>query len=274
MNHRPKTENVRPFGRPKLHLEIRAMGLEQQLRLDGKCAAITGAASGIGRAIAEAFADVGARLFLMDINGAALEAAAGALPGDVRTHEVDVTDPDAVNAAADVCGIADILINSAGIVVLHGALDVADEDWRRVMDVNVNGTFWPSRAFGAGMVDRGRGSIVNLGSMSGIIVNRPQTAASYMASKGAVHMLTKALATEWADKGVRVNALAPGYVATEMTLKMRDRPQLFNAWLGKTPMGRCGEVDEIASAALFLASDASSYVTGSVLSIDGGYTSW
>ena len=139
----------------------------------------------------------------------------------------------------------------------------------------MNGTFWPSRAFGAGMVSRGRGSIVNLGSMSGTIVNRPQTAASYMASKGAVHMLTKALATEWADKGVRVNALAPGYVATEMTLKIREaRPELFNAWLGCTRMGRCGDVDEIAAAALFLASDASAYVTGAVLSIDGGYTCW
>jgi len=251
------------------------MALEQQFRLDGKCAAITGAASGIGRAIANAFADVGARLFLMDINGAALDEAADALPGDVRTHEVNVADPDAVDAAAEACGGADILINSAGIAVLHGALDVADEDWRRVMDINVNGTFWPSRAFGAGMVSRGRGSIVNLGSMSGTIVNRPQTAASYMASKGAVHMLTKALATEWADKGVRVNALAPGYVATEMTLKIREaRPELFNAWLGCTPMGRCGDVDEIAAAALFLASDASAYVTGAVLSIDGGYTCW
>jgi NAD(P)-dependent dehydrogenase (short-subunit alcohol dehydrogenase family) len=96
-----------------------------------------------------------------------------------------------------------------------------------------------------------------------------------MASKGAVHMLTKALATEWADKGVRVNALAPGYVATDMTLKIRKaRPELFNAWLEYTPMGRCGEVDEIAAAALFLASDASAYVTGAILPIDGGYTCW
>lgn len=251
------------------------MALEQQFRLDGRCAAITGAASGIGRAIARAFADVGARLFLMDINGAALGDVAHTLPGDVRMYELDVTDPQAVNAAATACGDADILINSAGIAVLHGALDVADEDWRRVMDVNVNGTFWPSRAFGAGMVARRRGSIVNLGSMSGTIVNRPQAAASYQASKGAVHMLTKALATEWADKGVRVNALAPGYVATEMTLKIREaRPELFNAWVGYTPMGRCGDVDEIAAAALFLASDASAYVTGAVLSIDGGYTCW
>ena len=119
------------------------------------------------------------------------------------------------------------------------------------------------------MVERGSGSIVNLGSMSGIVVNRPQTASSYMASKGAVHMLTKALATEWADKGVRVNALAPGYVGTEMTLKMREQPVLFKAWHDHTPMGRLGEVEEIAIAALYLASGASSYVTGAILSIDG-----
>lgn len=250
------------------------MTIEKNFRLDGKCAAITGAASGIGWGIAQVFADAGAKLFLMDMNADGLDRVAADLPETVRTHVVDVTDPGAVNAAAEACGKADVLVNSAGIAVLHSALDVADEDWRRVMDINVNGTFWPSRAFGAGMVERGSGSIVNLGSMSGIVVNRPQTASSYMASKGAVHMLTKALATEWADKGVRVNALAPGYVGTEMTLKMREQPVLFKAWHDHTPMARLGEVEEIAMAALYLASDASSYVTGSILSIDGGYTSW
>jgi NAD(P)-dependent dehydrogenase (short-subunit alcohol dehydrogenase family) len=140
------------------------------------------------------------------------------------------------------------------------------------MDVNVNGTFWCCRAFGRHMIERGKGSIVNLGSMSGLIVNRPQTAPAYMASKGAVHKLTKALAAEWAKNGVRVNALAPGYVATDMTLKMRERPELFNVWLEMNPMGRLGETSEIAAAVLFLASPASSYVTGAILSIDGGYT--
>ena len=106
------------------------------------------------------------------------------------------------------------------------------------------------------MVAASKGSIVNMGSMSGLIVNRPQSAPSYMVSKGAVHMLTKALAVEWAKSGVRVNALAPGYVATEMTLKMRERPELFETWMDMTPMGRCGEPHEIASAILFLASPA------------------
>ena len=124
------------------------------------------------------------------------------------------------------------------------------------------------------MVERGQGSIVNLGSMSGLIVNRPQSAAAYIASKAAVHMLTKALACEWAGHGVRVNALAPGYIATDMTLAMRAQPQLFDTWMRMTPLHRCGEPSEVASAALFLASDASSYVTGSILSVDGGYTAW
>jgi NAD(P)-dependent dehydrogenase (short-subunit alcohol dehydrogenase family) len=171
-------------------------------------------------------------------------------------------------------GKVDILVNSAGIARLNSALDTPDEEWRQVMDINVNGVYWASRAFGRHMVARKKGSIVNLGSMSGLIVNRPQTAASYMVSKGAVHMMTKALAVEWAPMGVRVNALAPGYVATDMTLKMRDRPELFNVWMDMTPMARCGEPQEIASAILFLASPASSYVTGAILSIDGGYTAW
>src|SRR5690606_6628053 len=115
--------------------------------------------------------------------------------------------------------------NSAGIARLHSALDVTDEEWRLVMDINVNGTFWASRAFGRHMIEQGGGSIVNLGSMSGLIINRPQFASSYMASKGAVHMMTKALAVEWVDHGVRVNAVAPGYVGTEMTLKMREQPE-------------------------------------------------
>ena len=162
-----------------------------------------------------------------------------------------------------------------GIARITPALETPDDEWRLIMDINVNGVFWCSRAFGRHMVEARRGSIVNLGSMSGLIVNRPQSAAAaYVASKAAVHMMTKALACEWATAGVRVNALAPGYIATDMTLQMRARPDLFNTWLEMTPMGRCGEPAEVASAAVFLASDAASYITGTILSVDGGYTSW
>jgi len=191
---------------------------------------------------------------------------------------LDVTDPTAITKAADAIvaeqGKVDILVNTAGIARLNSAVETPDDEWRAVMDVNVNGVFWCCRAFGRHMIAQRSGSIVNLGSMSGLIVNRPQTAASYIASKGAVHMLTKALATEWAKSGVRVNAPAPGYVATEMTLKIRERPELFNVWLEMTPMGRIGEPSEIAAAIVFLASPASTYVTGAILSIDGGYTAW
>lgn len=252
-----------------------------KFRLTDHVAVVTGAASGIGLEVCRALGSAGARVVLIDRDPEGLERAesdlgARGVQGSTRT--VDVTDPKAVTAAADAIaaefGRIDVLVNSAGIARLNDALDTPDDEWREVFDVNVNGVFWASRAFGRHMVAQGSGSIVNLGSMSGTIINRPQHAASYMASKGAVHMLTKALAAEWADKGVRVNALAPGYVATEMTLKMRAKPELFDVWMDMTPMGRCGEPSEIAAAVLYLASPASSYVTGSILAIDGGYTVW
>lgn len=247
--------------------------------LTGKSAAITGGASGIGLEAARAIGTCGARLQLLDLDPDALEAARDKLAGegmDVSITVLDVTDPEAVarvaNAIKQRSGPVDILVNSAGIARLHSATDISDAEWRLVMDVNVNGTFWCCREFGRAMVEAGRGSIVNMGSMSGTIINRPQFASSYMASKGAVHQITRALAVEWAKTGVRVNALAPGYIGTEMTLEMRARPELFDVWLDMTPMGRCGEPAEVASVILFLASPASSYMTGTIVPVDGGYT--
>ena len=258
------------------------MGYRDLLDMTGTVSVVTGGASGIGFETARALAACGSTIVLLDQNEDSLVKAASALQtagtAASTAERLDVTDPDAVTRMADrLCdrfGSIDVLVNSAGIARLNTGLDTPDEEWRLVMDVNVNGTYWCCRAFGRHMIASGKGSIVNLGSMSGIIVNRPQTGPSYMASKGAVHQLTKALGTEWAKSGVRVNALAPGYVGTDMTLKMRERPELFNVWLDMTPMGRCGEPSEIAAAALFLASPASSYITVSILSIDGGYTAW
>ena len=257
------------------------MDYRNVLDVTGSTAVVTGGAGGLGFEAATALAQCGASVILADLDVEALSAALGRLKvsGAKATSVVlDVTDAQAVeNVAEDLVkahGKVDILINSAGIARLNSAVETPDAEWRQVMDVNVNGVFWCCRAFGRRMVERREGRIVNLGSMSGLIINRPQLAASYMASKGAVHMLTKALAVEWAKSGVRVNALAPGYIGTDMTLAMRARPELFNVWLDMTPMARLGEPSEIASAILYLASNASNYVTGAVLSIDGGYTAW
>ena len=249
--------------------------------LTGAIAVVTGGSRGIGLETAMALGSCGAQVVLASRDQKVLAEAVGRLAKagvDTTPFALDVTNSAAVTKAADAIvaerGKIDILVNSAGIARLNTALETPDDEWCAVMDVNVNGMFWCCRAFGRHMVAARKGSIVNLGSMSGLIINRPQTAPSYMASKGAVHMLTKALAAEWAKSGVRVNALAPGYVATDMTLKMRERPELFNVWLEMTPMGRLGEISEIAASVLYLASPASGYVTGSILSIDGGYTVW
>ena len=245
----------------------------------GETAVITGGASGIGLAAARALGRAGARIVLADYNETNLEKSYTDLEQEgIKSYalQLEVTDVAQVEAASkkiekDV-GPVSILLNSAGIAMLHSAIEIDPKDWLRVINVNLNGTFWPSRVFGACMIREGRGSIINMGSMSGTIVNHPQFASSYMASKGAVHQLTKALAVEWAKTGVRVNAIAPGYIATEMTLSMRDQPELFNRWMEMTPMGRCGTPEEIGDIAVFLASKASSYMTGSILAADGGYT--
>lgn len=147
------------------------------------------------------------------------------------------------------------------------------EDWSAVIDVDLNGVFHCAELIGGAMVKEGRGSIVNVSSMCGEIVVHPQPQVGYNAAKAGVNMLTKSLAVEWARHGVRVNAVAPGYTATELTLAGSSNPDWFTTWLDRTPMGRLGEPREIADAVLFLASDAASFITGAVLAVDGGYTS-
>lgn len=251
----------------------------QRFRLDGRLAVVTGGARGIGLAMAQAFSQAGATVVLADRDVDAAERSAAeivAAGGRAAAVGVDVTDHRAVAECAALVeerfGPVDVLAANAGIVRNEPALDTAPESWRAVVDVNLNGVFYTCVEFGRRMVARRRGSVVVTASMSGIIVNTPQAQASYNASKAGAAHLAKSLAVEWAPSGVRVNALAPGYIATELTMRGRSNPEWGSRWVQGTPLGRLGEPDEVAACALFLAADASSFVTGSVLVVDGGYT--
>jgi NAD(P)-dependent dehydrogenase (short-subunit alcohol dehydrogenase family) len=254
----------------------------EKFRLGGRLALVTGGGRGIGLACAQALAEAGARVIVADRDETAAEAACATLTASCRDADLvimDVTDSARVSEVADQLvarhGKVDILVNNAGIARSETPAEkVTDEHWLNVLDVNLNGTFWCCRAFGKHMLAAGSGAIVNIGSMSGFIVNKPQQQAYYNASKAAVHHLTKSLAAEWGTRGVRVNAVAPTYVATPLNAFVKNNPKMYDAWIGGTPMGRMGEVDEIASVVLFLASDAASLMTGSVVVVDGGYTCW
>ncbi len=253
----------------------------EKYNLNDQVAVVTGGGRNIGLACARALAEAGAKVIIAEIDPEIGESGKNELKKlgfEVEVINLDVTDSAAVTKAAD--GVArqyggiDILVCNAGIALNTPAEGITDEEWRRVMDINLNGAFWCCRAFGGHMVKAGRGSIVNIGSMSGIIANKPQPQAHYNAAKAGVHMLTKSLAVEWAKSGVRVNAVAPTYIDTAMTKEGIENPDYFPTWLEMTPMKRVGQPHEVASVVLFLASDASSLMTGSVVMADGGYTSW
>ncbi len=253
----------------------------EKFDLSGQVAVITGGGRGIGLASAEALAEHGARIVIAEINPETGAAAVESLRGkgyDAEFVPLDVTRPADVNAAADRIrashGRIDILLANAGIAINTPGEDTSDADWLRVIDINLNGVYWCNRAFGRHMLAAGKGSIINIGSMSGIISNKPQPQAHYNASKAGVHMLTKSLAGEWARRGVRVNAIAPTYIETAMTRAGMENAEWYRIWLEMTPMGRVGQPEEIASVVLFLASDASSLLTGSIIVADAGYTIW
>ena len=250
-------------------------GVLDTFSLAGKKALVTGGNRGIGFALTRGLAEAGASVAFASRNDEANQAArqalaeAGlettALVGDVTSSANDV-----VQHAVDALGGLDIVVNNAGICYHRPALEVPDSEWDDVFDLNVKALWQVSRAAARHFKDNGGGTIVNIGSISAIIVNRPQWQPAYNASKAAVHQLTKSLAAEWAPYDIRVNALAPGYVKTEMAPV--DRPEFKARWLDDAPQQRFALPQELAPAVVFLASDASAFMTGSVLVLDGGYT--
>ncbi len=246
--------------------------------LDGRTAIVTGGNQGLGKAFAFALADAGARVAIVGRSAernTAVAAEAAEAGHDFLSITADITDDDDVarmtrEALDGFDGRIDILVNNAGTCYHNESFAVTDEEWQSVWDLNVRALWKATISVGAHMRDAGGGSIVNIGSMSGIIVNRPQWQPAYNASKAAVHHLSKSLAVEWAPYKIRVNALAPGYVKTEMAPV--DRPDFQRYWVEDAPQQRFALPEEIAPSVVFLASDAASFITGSVLVADGGYT--
>ena len=243
-------------------------------RLDGKVALVTGASSGLGARFARVLDAAGARVVLTARRADRLEALAGELH-DARTVSVDLSDPDAAEALVADLGPVDVLVNNAGITDIVPALDESTTAFRRVIELNLISPFVLAREAARSMTDRGAGgSIVNVASILGVVGLGQIPQAGYAASKGGLVNLTRELGAQWARKGVRVNALAPGWFRSEMTDGKMFGDDASERWMrSRTPMGRGGEVPELDGALLFLASDASTFVTGQVLCVDGGWTS-
>ncbi len=258
------------------------MSVLDLFRLDGEVAVVTGGAQGLGEQMCIGLAEAGASVVVADLN---LEKAQKVvehlhtLGVSALAVKVDVTKKAEVEAmvqkTVEHFGKVDVLVACAGVGQWMKAEDMPEEDWKRVLDINLNGVFFACQAAGREMLKRRKGSIITISSMSGIIVNTPQAQAHYNASKAAVIMLTKSLAAEWAPYNVRVNTIAPGYMETQLVADLlKERPEYGELWKKLTPMGRLGRPEEIKGPCVFLASPASSYLTGSVLVMDGGYTIW
>ncbi|TCO32311.1 NAD(P)-dependent dehydrogenase (short-subunit alcohol dehydrogenase family) [Kribbella orskensis] len=253
------------------------MNVLDSFALNGRRALVTGGNRGLGRAFALALAEAGADVAIVARDASLNAQVVEELEARGRRGlavQADITVKDQVTAmvaeVTSALGGIDILVNNAGIAIHRPALEVPDDEWQQVMDLNVTALWNTSTAVAPGMIAAGGGAIVNVGSMSAQIVNRPQWQASYNASKAAVHHLTRSLAAEWAPHGIRVNAIAPGYVKTEMAPV--DRPEFRQNWILDAPLQRYATPEEIAPSVVYLASPATSFMTGTILLIDGGYS--
>ncbi|MBE0623319.1 MAG: SDR family oxidoreductase [Burkholderiales bacterium] len=243
--------------------------------LTGKIALITGGSRGIGLAIAKGMAQCGAQILLCGRSAVSLDQARATIGGGVITALTDVSDESAVLELRETverrCGRLDILVNNAGIDPHYAPLDHTEvADWENVLNTNLNGVFYCCKHLGGLMIPAKAGSIINISSVAGRVALKRQV--PYCASKGGVEQLTRALAVDWAEHGIRVNAIGYGFIKTDLTSGMTDHPHIAPKLLARTPLGRFGELFEVAGAAIFLASPSASYVTGHTLMVDGGWT--
>ena len=258
------------------------MGVLDLFKLHDRVAIVTGGSRGLGKAMAAGLAEAGSHIVIADIDQEAAMRTAeefAALGVQATAIQTDVTSEEQVQHMTDEVlrkfGRIDILINNAGIALHEKTEDLSFSDWNRVINLNLNGVFLVSKAVGKVMIGQKKGTMINIASMSGLIANTPQPQSAYNASKAAVIMLTKSLASEWAQHNIRVNAIAPGYMKTALTQPFFEAgSEMVRKWMEMTPVGRPGNPEELAGMALYLASDASSFATGGVFTIDGGYTAW
>ncbi len=256
----------------------------ERFRLDGRVALVTGSGQGIGRAYAHALGEAGAAVAIADISTDTANAVVKELQAkgiDALAVQVDVTKADQVQALVETIlakwGMLTIGVNNAGIGQWVSSEDMPEADWDRMIDINLKGVFLCCQAEARVMLKAGYGKIINTGSMSGSIVNTPQNQAHYNTAKAGVIHLTRSLAAEWAQRGVHVNSISPGYTRTQLVddlLKTPEGQKMMPTWMGMTPMKRMAEVTDLTGALVYLASEASDYMTGADLVIDGGYLAW